>query len=160
MAYVISDIRLEVMHKLVELQRDLQGGREAYLSGLWSGLVVQGNLMSIYKSKTYNNEILAFVKENHSLALPEIIKKYNDQPQGAKLNTTWFVGEAQRQSRFGEQYYEGLSLGMQYVAQLFWAFYDEEHEKAVICERASRYLAQVIEWVREELYLRSHIHEN
>ncbi len=160
MARAIFDIRIEVMRRLEEIQHFLKGGREAYLSGLWSGLAVQTNLMNIYSSTTYHHRILSFITQSHETPLPEIVRAFNQNPENVnKLNHTWFVGEAQRQSRFYDQYYDGLKTGMEYVAELYWVFYRAE-EKIDATGRVQDYTKEVIEWVKEELYLRSHLHES
>lgn len=157
---VIFDIRIEVMRRLEEIQHYLKGGREAYLSGLWSGLVIQGKLMSKFSQTTYDNRILSFIVSLHEKPLSDILRIFNQNSENVnKLDYSWFVGEFHRQSRFHDQYYDGLKTGMEYVGELYRVFYRVENKTEATVKKVQKYTEEVIEWVKEELYSRSHIHE-
>ncbi len=156
MAYEIYDLRIKALHELNKIGSD---GREAFLSGLLSGLKVQDYLMMKYGSTTYNPEIAHFILDRHAQPLPDIIEEYNSaSAHKMKLTFASFVGEAQRQSRFSEHYYTGLWMGMQYVASLYSAFDYEDESPTQTKVRAHHSLACVLEWVNEALNLRSHVH--
>ncbi len=155
MAFDIFDIRVSVM---LEIRRNPEG-RTAFLSGIISGIQVQDHRMRVYGSTTYDTEIEDFLKTRHGIAIPTIVSLYNQENRNQmKLDPQSFVGEAQRQSRFGKDWYKGFWQGHQYASKLFYATESEIGDREDAIAYIHEYLKQVLEWMDEALNLRSHLH--
>ncbi|NTU74480.1 hypothetical protein HGB07_10245 [Candidatus Roizmanbacteria bacterium] len=158
MVHDIYDLRIRVLHRLSEMS-----SRNAYLSGVLTGLKVQSRLMKEIGRTYYSSDIVDFFLHFHNEPFAVLVKDYNLSQIGSDKVTLvaedFFVGGSYLNTVLIDEYLAGMEDSMVYVAGLYHALSKDGDEKAKTINLALDYLPCVIEWVDEALNLRPHIHK-
>lgn len=138
---------LKAIHGLTSEQRD------AYLYGVLSGL-----LLSVHReSMTIDSEIAEFLRAKvlSGLSLTKAVEAYNEAFPESRIAGACFRGGRFTSPLVEDKYWQGFEEGQRQYPFLYWAFdFGDGNQKL----RTTRYVEGLIEFVQEEIALRSHVH--